>query len=145
MLFVRRLLRVLGGLGGDPRLKSGEHLLELLLHCRRYTREISNFPSTGSALFTMDYAYAQMPEISPSCTELVTRVMRTTPKDITRTFLGSKTQSWALYPKFYNRPRPIVLGRHGNMYIPCGAAMAPWLLRYPRCPLKYLHIFLCFL
>ena len=100
------------GLGGDPRLKSGRHLLLLLLlqtlhhadrritYTRKYmytTREISNSPSTGSALFTMGYAYAHVPEISVSCTEPAgepwgaggaLRVMIATLEDITRMVPG---------------------------------------------------------
>ena len=100
------------GLGGDPKLKSGRHLLLLLLlqtlhhadrritYTRKYmytTREISNSPSTGSALFTMGYSYAHVPEISVACTEPAgepwgaggsLRVMTATLKDITRDVPG---------------------------------------------------------
>ena len=35
-------------------------------------------------------------------------------------------------------PRPIALS-HRTTYVPCRAGMAPWLLRYPRCPKRTLH------
>ena len=41
-------------------------------------------------------------------------------------------------------PRPIALS-HRITYVPCRAAMAPWLLRYPRCPKRALQFSLCFL
>ena len=63
------------------------------------TREISNSPSTGSALFTMDYSYTHVPEISAYCTDPARepwgaggapRVMTVTPKDIMRNVPGPK-------------------------------------------------------
>ena len=36
-------------------------------------------------------------------------------------------------------PRPIALS-HRITYVPCRAAMAPWLLRYPMCPKRALQI-----
>ena len=46
------------------------HTAESFTHKKNmHTREILDSPSTGSALFTMGYAYAHVPEISASCTE----------------------------------------------------------------------------
>ena len=55
--------------------------------CRRCTREISKSPSDLRCLPCMGYACAHVPEISRSCQEPcaggATKVMTTTPKDIT--------------------------------------------------------------
>ena len=40
-------------------------------------------------------------------------------------------------------PRPIALS-HRITYVPCRAAMAPWLLRYPRCLKRALQFFSLF-
>ena len=58
--------------------------------------------------------------------------------------MGSETISLVSCHMTYKPPRPIALS-HRITYVPCRAAMAPWLLRYPRCPKRALQFSLCFI
>ena len=60
------------------------------------------------------------------------------------TVLGSETISLVSCHMTYKPPpRPISLS-HRITYVPCRAAMAPWLLGYPRCPKRALQFFSVF-
>ena len=91
--------------GGDPRLMCGRHLLELLLLQTLHKRDLE--VPFRSALFTLAYACARVPEISRSCTELgqepcaggATKVMTTTPKDITRIIPGLENAVLGTVPR----------------------------------------------
>ena len=102
------------------------------------TREIPTSRCGRSALFTMCYADAHAAIMEPSCTELPRGPWDT--GDVWRVMTVRSVRSWA--PRRHccrhatcptTRPRPKALS-HRMTYTPCRAAMAPWLLCYPRCP-----------
>ena len=109
-------------------------------------REIPTSRREESALFTMCYADAHAAIMMSTCNELprgswgtgvVWRVMTVRPvrynKKQQGTVPGSEATFLSPCHMFYNPPRPIALS-HRIPCTPCRAAMAPWLLRHPRCP-----------
>ena len=114
------------------------------------TREISTSLGEKSAVFTMCYANVHAAIVQSTCTELargpwvtggVGRAMTVRPNSIMR---NNEERSWTprRFPWYRatrptSPPRPIALS-HRITYVPCRAAMAPWLLRYPRRPKRAL-------
>ena len=150
------------GLGGDIRLKSSPYLLPfLLLHGGRPG---SGRPSTILDINLLRTSVCSIYHVLRKCTrgDRAAYLHRARPGRIGhRRYLkgydcgpnsivrNNEEQSWAprrfpLYRATWptSPPRSIALS-HRITYVPCRAAMAPWLLRYPRCPKRALQFSMC--
>ena len=161
------------GLGGDIRLKSGPYLvLFVLLHGGRPG---SGRPRTFLENILPQERYQLVSDLYLQClpcaTQMHTRrdmaayLLRALSGGIGRrrylkgydcgpnsisekqrgTVLGSETIFLVSCHMTYKPPQADSPESYRITYVPCRAAMAPWLLRYPMCPKRALQFSLCFL
>ena len=170
---LRRYAEQNRGLGGDIRLKSGPYLvLFVLLHGgrpgsgrpRTFLENI--LPQERYQLVSDLYLQCLPCHVLRKCTpgDMAAYLHRALSEGIghrrylkdydcgpNSTVRNNEKRSWAPRRFSWYRatwptspPRTIALS-HRITYVPCRAAMAPWLLRYPMCPKRALQFSPCFL